>query len=386
MSTGIGVLTYQQLWLGTAFRQELAASDWEHELGANGGCLNARCSLVVPRLLAEEWLADGLGRHVIVVDSGGLLWSGFVNQVAVDLGFVTLTRGPLNQIANRVTGVYALTNQAGSSSTRLFTLAFEDATSQARWGIWDRIISLGTLATVEEAEGNVRAYLAATAEPAVNETLLLDQAHSGARVTLELLGYGAWLGAYPYVLLPEHDATKNTEIYTLTSVSAKIAAILAQDPNHLISVPAGALAANDTLVAAEEYDVPVAETLLTSLGDKLVGATYSRALIGVNAAREFTYQLVPTTVAYRQRLLAARGEWTTADGAEIWPWRLAAGQWLQLSDLLLGPLGYTPATGDVRQLFIERVKFRMPRQIEIETSRVNTLTARLKALGIMGVN
>ncbi len=386
MSTGIGVLAYQQLWLGTAFRQELATSDWEHELGANGGCLSARCSLVVPRLLAEEWLADGLGRHVIVVDSGGLLWSGFVNQVAVALGFVTLTRGSLNQIANRVTGVYALANQIGNSTARLFTPTVDDANSQARWGIWERVISLGTLATAEEAEGNALAYLTANAEPAVNETLLIDQAHSGATVTLELLGYGAWLGAYPYWLLPEHDAINNTEIYTLTSVSAKLAAILAQDPNHLISVPTGAIATNDTLIAAEEYDVPVAETLLTSLGDKLVGSAYARALVGVNAAREFTYQLVPTTVAYRQHLLAARGEWRTADGAEIWPWRLVAGQWLQLSDLLLGPLGYTPATGDVRQLFIEKVKFRMPRQIEIETSRVNTLTARLKALGIMGVS
>ena len=71
------------LWLGQGFSDLIVKpNSYNHVLEAFGGCWSAQFTLGESRLQAENWLEEGLGRHIETrSDVGYLRWSGFVNSV-----------------------------------------------------------------------------------------------------------------------------------------------------------------------------------------------------------------------------------------------------------------------------------------------------------------
>ena len=153
---------------------------------------------------AEWWFERGLGCD-IQVHSEGLddVWEGFVNEVEVNVGDLTVGRGPLLDMANRVMAVYAPLDvdvHPPVAGDRAVTTIVEDTASQDKYGIIEKVISVGTVivdATTNEAERQRDIYLAEHKEPETTHRLA-GQPSDTPSVKLSCLGYGHWLSVYIY--------------------------------------------------------------------------------------------------------------------------------------------------------------------------------------------
>ena len=86
--------------------------DWlsglSFETAANGGYKAATITFQDRQVDIEDWIASGLGRHVEVYDPALVkVWEGVVNSYSASVGSLAVTGGPLLDIGNRVSVVYA---------------------------------------------------------------------------------------------------------------------------------------------------------------------------------------------------------------------------------------------------------------------------------------
>ena len=83
-------------------------SGYSHIINALGGYWSNSIKFFSERSNAEDWYDIGIGRDITCYNpSGNIIWNGFVNEIEVQLGTLTATRGPLINIANRVDLVYS---------------------------------------------------------------------------------------------------------------------------------------------------------------------------------------------------------------------------------------------------------------------------------------
>lgn len=355
------------------FDWRTSVESWQHEIRAMGGYWSAQATQADNLRRAEEWLADGLGRHVEVHDDAlNQIWEGFVNSVSIDVGGLNVTRGPLLNVANKVKLVYSTgDNVDGGYGGRASTAYVEDATSQAKYGIIHKILSSGGVSTAN-AEQLRDTYLAQYKEPETTSRFNLS-GQSDVRLTIDLLGYVHWQIVYPFTSSTTGDG----------NLSTRLTAIINDDPNNLFSSANADIATNTLQVSQWEDDDPMAWDAIKSLvamGD----SNESRFLYGVYNARRAVYEAAPTTYTYR-REIASSGDVETIVGGTVKPWAVRPGKWIIFPDFLIGRSQPTDLRQDPRAMFIERVVFSMPRGLQLDGSKVSTIEQKIARLGLMGI-
>lgn len=361
---------------------------YQHEKSADIGFVKMSTTFTVRLGEITDWLERGLGRDVTIYNMGGnIVWEGFVNTISVAFGGLTVKIGPLVDIANRVTATYTpiidATQDPPIKGTATETTIAENAVSQGKYGIWEKVISVGEvledpIVGTNDAEEIRDTYLADHKDPSIESNLTFGGKSSEPKLTIECEGYYRWFEAYVY----------NYESIISTQAYLKIGNVIDADPNGLFSSANSDLGANVILVPETEDENRMANDIIegiVSAGDQYG----NRWLFGVGVDRRPYYKQMPDDViVYTHavvsdpkniRVFGTQG--TIAD-----PWDIEAGVWMILPDI--GDIASPPTTdfrADRRMLFIESVQFSYPDNLTISGSRVNRVDQKLKRLGLGGM-
>lgn len=376
---------YEPIVKGGKFRAGLTKgyTAYNHEILAVGGYWTAQVTLTLPKRAAEKWFEEGLGVQVKVYNpQGQMVWEGFTNQVTLNAGALSEIRGPLLNIGNRVSATYAPLDVSVyppvTGSTTVTTIN-EDTSSQALYGIIEKITSAGTT-TDENAEKVRDVYLEEYAYPETSGELSLAPGNAqAAQVTLDLLGHVHWLTAYVY-----NDFTAG-----FSYLSDKIKALLTADPNGVISTDFRNVADNLFLTPTLETDNRFAWDILQELVALGNDSDDTRRLFGVYANRLAAYAAMPTTVAYLHKLSDRAQRVTTPDKVTVWPWDVKPGKWLFVPDFLVGKPRVSTSTPaalrkDPRNKFLESVRYTAPYGLDLsggKTDKLSQLVAKINYTG-----
>lgn len=354
-------------------------SAYNHTILAVGGFWDARITLTATEAMIEDWYENGLGRHITTFNANQTpAWEGFVNQVSISFGGLSVTRGPLMEVRNKVKVVYSTvrynTNPPiGGQSTE--TPWVSDTASQALYGILEEVLSGGQMADAESLY--VRGlYLAENAYPKGVGDLSVGAGAEAATITLECLGYVHWFNAW-------HYTASGTGTQT---ASAKVNAVIAADPNGF------AQQGNPSRVSTNSITVPVVErddrtawTVLKDLVTRGDGAD-NRWLLGMYENRIVHYNAIPTTLDYQYRLRDPGQEVYTVQGVRVAPWDMRPGKWLYRLDFLVGRTPDPTLQQDPRAQFVEAVEYTAPFGLQLKGGRVDRLAQRLARLGLGGLS
>lgn len=349
---------------------------YNQTLTASGGYWQAGFTINDRIDKCEDWLNEGLGWHIETYSPAlDRVWEGFVNRIILSVGGFTVTRGPLLNVANRVSVSYSRVDRSVSptcSGIKFTTAVTNNTASQDAYGIIEKKLSIGN--TVPANAAQIQAtYLIENAWPETSKSLSSGGAQQPF-VKVECLGYIHFLKAYIY----------NQIINTGTmALDLKIQAILV-DPNGLFSTDYSQITANPFLVKQYEDNDSTAWAVikdLVSVGD----AASVRYTLGMYNDRIVEYTAMPTTLTYQQRLADPAQSIETILGTPVEYYEVRPAQWLFFPDFLTG---LTPTVGprnDPRALFIENVKYIAPATISINGSKVGTLNQQLAQLGLLGI-
>jgi hypothetical protein len=368
-SLGLEVLVSDPLIAGKAWLFNLAreVAGYSHTISAYGGFDGASLTLNASSETAEDWLERGLGRHVEIVD-GDLrpVWRGFVDQVEVSQGLLTVSRGPLMDVANRVSTTYSKIDPSTNPPLSLgqaSTVITQDLLSQGLYGIWEKVLSAGQ-ATDADAAYAQAAFLAERAQPARSQSINTQSA-SASTVTLNLRGYFYWLQAYIYSQVASSG---------VTDARALVLAALAASPNAVFSADTSRLDANALLVpayapAGDAFAESVIKSVL-ALGD----ASGNRWTFGVYEDGVAIYAAAPTAIEYVQSVKAQDTSVHGLAGELIRPWAVRPARWLFLDDYLIGRgLPAAALSADPRAIFIEQVQYALPYGLSLSGGRLERL-------------
>lgn len=368
--------------LGTRIRFSNNLESYSHVNAANFGYKSATFTVKISPYEVSDWLEYGLARHVETIGvSGDTVWEGFIDRVSISFGSLSATRGPLFDIANRVSVVYtpiidANVNPVVTGSETETPIA-EDTDSQDRYGIIEKVISGGQRlddGTTDEAEEIRDLYLAEMAYPYTDE-----QINIGSSVypilTVECLGYKHWLNAYVH----------NDYVPSTVTLDTKIKYVLNSDPNSIFSTDQSNIDANAQLTNRLDDQNRFGGTIIediVGLGD----GSDNRWLFKVLNGRICYYEAVPTSIEYYHSLSGTDRSniSSVVEGISIEPWQMQAGKWIQITDFLIGEGSYNTMREDPRIVFAEEVTYTMPFGLAITGSKISKLTQRLKQLGVGG--
>ena len=377
---GISIVSHAPLWSDSSEVWKLTEQvhNYSHIIEALGGYWSADFTIRGARGLMDDWLQDGLGRHVQVYDDSlTCIWEGFVNAITANYGPLAITRGPLLDIANRVSITYSGVAYDEDDNpifgTSITTAEEDDTDSQALWGIVPIVLSTGS-AVDADAEDIRDTYLEQHKMPRTSKQWRSD-ASGETSVEVSCLGYVHWLN-WPYNTVAV-GGEENT--------SAKIVNVLADTPN------VAWLAFDTTNVTENTLQVPAWEdenNLAWSVIKGIVArgdATLNRWLFGVYADLEAYYVAAPTTLEYQQRLSQPRTRIEHAGGDEVYPWNVLPGKWMLLPDFLIGQAAELNLRDDPRAMFIEQVQYTAPWELELKGGAIDTVAALVAQLGLSGI-
>lgn len=348
---------------------------YSHSIQASGGFYSASLGIKATSTDMNDWIENGLARQITVYFDGVPVWEGFVNGVSINFGALTYKVGPLMDIGNRVWVTYApldttVTPPVAGDTTES-TIA-ENIPSQLSYGIIEKIMDVGQV-TDEDAERYRDTWLSEYSMPKSSKDISLGGGDTS--ISIELIGFGAWLEAYMY--------SNASELFT--TASEKIRAVLAANPNtNIFSIDYGLIDYNAYLVqeASLERNKTAQSVIdeIVPLGD----ANNNRWIFGVTDNRRVYYKAIPTTVDYYQRLSDPSQTIYDKGGNIVYPWMVRPGKWLYLLDFLAG--GSIPADlkEDPRAIFIEEVSFDMPWGLSIRGGMIKNLDQLLAQKNMTG--
>jgi len=351
---------------------------YEHEILANGGWWTASLQLRGDLGEMEEWFANGLNRHVEVFNPGQQkVWEGFVNAIEFSAGTLSVTRGPLMDIANRLSVVYTPildpTADPPIKGTTMPTTIADDADSQTKYGIIEKVLSGGDMlddGTTDEAEQFRDSVLEEMKEPETSESLNFADT-SEPSVTLRLLGYAHRFGTYVF-----QDLTTAT-----IQLDTKIQGVISGDPNGLFSTDYTEFDANAYLTSRYENTNRTAWDIITSLV-KIGDASDDRYTFGVYGDRVSWYKEVPEEIAYMHRITDPELRLETySTRSRVDPWDVLPARWIFVPDFLIGQTEYDDMRRDQRHIFIESVRFVAPYTLSISGNKVDRLNQILAKRG-----
>jgi hypothetical protein len=372
--TGLSINISSPLWLNTGYDDWLTdqITGYSHEIAADGGFMKATISLLGNQQVAEDWLADGLGRHVSIEGPAGeIVWQGAINRISIRLGSLSLAIGPLLDLRNRIYVAYNPTDYSitpPASGSRVVTAAANDIDSQALYSILPAVYSLSNLSDAAALAARNR-ILDELRWPHSTDDMSLG---GGGEVSIDLecVGYGDWL-LYPY-----------TAAGTGTiNASAKVLAVLAANPNIAwLALDTTFVDTNALQVGKEETDYSTAARIIQEVVSQ-GGTSQERWVFGVYDSLKVYYNAAPTDVEYHQRIASSNTEFETPDGEHIPPWNVRPGRWVLRPDLLVGRIEPAIASRrEPRERFIESVSYTAPWGLQARGGRSDTLPQLLEQI------
>lgn len=346
---------------------------YSHEIDSTVGYKTMQFTQGGSESVNDVWLRR-LGWHVDVYDESMVkVWEGFVNEVELKSGALTVKRGPLLDVSNRVKVVYQTvtynTNPPVGGGQAETSVA-NDTDSQDLYGILEENISGGTGQSTQMDQLR-DTMLNEKKLPETGQTLNLDSPSAPA-VTVSCLGYGALLGRFYY----SRSGTGTV------GASAKIIHILGSAPT----------------VAYETTDIDTntlafglfADGQKTGLGEimDVVAAGDSsdnRWTFGIYNDRRAFYRAVPTTAVYQHYLGETAQRIENIGGGLVYPWQVRPAEWLIVADYLPGIIAPAIIREDPRAIFIESVRYTAPFGIQIEGGKTGKLAQKLAKTGLGGM-
>lgn len=357
---------------------------YEHQISAVGGFDTAKIGIVANMQAIEQWIQYGLGRHIEVYsDTGVMIWEGFVDAVEVRAAGISLVRGPLLDIANRVSVMYTPiidpTADPQVLGTATETVIVDDDESQIMYGIIEDVLSGGNMVddgTTNDAEYIRDTYLEENKQPKSTSDLSIGESGE-VSLMLDCKGYYHLLDKYIY-----NDGVYNYSVQCTT----KILNVLGADPNNFISTDYAEIDDNLALTHGLEDQNRTALTVIKeilTIGD----GTDTRWTFGIYGGIKPRYAAVPSTVEYLYSIYSERNELTNTSGKIVRPWEVQPGKWALVPDLLAGILeGTTELKKDPRAIFIESVTFVAPYRVSLRGEPVSTFPQILSRLGYGGMS
>ena len=377
----VSISAYEPLATGNGYVGDLTSriNGYEHETAAMGGYWSAKIQMTDKQIALEDWYENGLGRRIVTTSPDGeTIWEGFVNEISLSLGGLSIKLGPLIGIANKVKLIYSTfdtTSGTPTTGVRAETGYSQDAASQAKYGILTHVLSSGG-ATSITASALVDEYLRIYRDPEVDQERTFAGSGSAPSMTLDCLGYVHFLDTYKY---------NQTVSSGTMDLSAKINAVLAAEPNNFISHATGDIASNVVAVPQYENDDKTAWAIikeLTSLGD----GSDAKYIFGVYENSICHYGAIPTSADYFQHLADPGQRILTDTGQIIMPWQVLPGRWIMARDLLIGRVADSVLIeDDPRVMFVESVNYAIPNKVNLRGSKVRRLDQKLAKLGLAGI-
>jgi len=349
---------------------------YRHTISTNLGFDSMEISTKASEQFVNDWIEYGLAREVIVRDTtSAMAWQGFVNEISVDFGGVTLTIGPLKDMVNRARLVFKTVSYdlpAPVGGDTLKTQWTDNDMSQLKYGVLEGTITGGE-GTVTEMLQALNTIIDYAAWPDMEQNVSITGAPE-IRMTIRCLGYAHMLDKYQYI---------QTGLAGTYNASTKVADILEADPNGIFSQYNAYIETNTTAIEKYEDDDKSALEILkeiVAIGD----SDYNRWIFGVYDDLFFKYNAAPTTYQYIQRM--TDGAVTTTSGAEVKPWEIRPGEWMLLADLFSGrPTITANLREDPRYAFIESVTYAAPYTLTITAGRTSKFKQKIEALGLGGI-
>lgn len=362
---------------------------YSHTISAVGGFTSASISAKGNHEFLENWLQNGLGRHIEVYNpQQSIIWEGFVNELTVTMGGATFTKGPLVNIGNRVLVMYTPLYDKCSdlpvvdpnctdtgvpiSGTPTETYLAEDLFSQSLYGIWEKIVNQGDLYT-EDAESIRDLYLAENAYPEGNSGLSISSSDE-LGLTLSCSGYRDFLN-YPYN-------------YTTDEISHEcddmLKDILAEDPNGVISTDYTRIDDNPAIKVQYTDENKTANSLIDEI--LAIGGEYSeRWTFGIYKNRQIVYSAIPTAVEYYYYKAGSTLQVETVSGRIVEPWDVVPCKWVGIPTVLASfGIKLEDIRNDPRIFFAEEVNFTAPDQVTISGAKIRKFNQYLASMGIGG--
>ena len=351
-------------------------SGYSHTISATLGFDNMQLSGAGDELYLSDWMENGLLRHVEVKDVlNRKIWEGFVNEVTVATGGLTVTVGPIMDVVNRGRLVFKEMNWGvnpaqGGETVR--TNWEDNESGQQQYGILEGVITggEGDVAEMLQVLSSVVPY---TSWPDTSQNFSLTGT-GGMQLTVSCLGYGRLLEKYFYYYTGEAGEQ---------DISEKLEWILDADPNHIFSSYNSDIITNSTQIHKYEGDDKTAMASIkeaVALGD----ASYNRYTWGVYENLTFKYGPVGDSPTYFQSL--GSGKIIDVSGADVYPWEVKPAVWMMITDFMAGsPIEYSNFRRDPRYIFIESVTFSAPYALTVSGGRASKFKNRIERLGLGGV-
>jgi hypothetical protein len=318
---------------------------------------------------AQEWLANGLMRTVVVYDPDSLTtWEGYLSRVDAAFGEEKRSRS-LDGVANRIRVRY--TSLAGVGTT---TATGSDTISQALYGTRDYVHGIGTAAAADAT--NLRStILAERKNPRMRPASDIADRNlpDWADVTLTFAGWYDTLGWL--ILDPTGSNTSSATTTQVGTLLTNAAAINAFVGTSTVDLTASGLTATEYRGQELSYRTRIEQLL------QLGNSSGQRHAWGVYENRRMTVAqwagATPSTIHYRRRL----GSNTLMDtaGQRVPPWRARPNKMYEVPDLLdVAPV--STAQDAAARFFVERVMYEYDGQgsrLRLEPTDVTSLDAVL---------
>jgi len=357
----------------------LTVNSYTHTMQAVGGYESATFTMAANADIINDWLISGLMRHIIVKDAAGqTIWEGFVDSVSLQFGRVSIQRGPVLAVTNKVACKYTTVrydplgiNFGGKPAITPYE---EDTDMQDIYGILEGIVSTGEMHE-DDASEIARTHLAEFKYPETTHNVIFLGGQD-PMVTVNCKGYFALLDKYTYSKI---DTALDIDL------STKLQRVVEGDPNSYLQVSNTSFTENTLQVNEYEDGEKVARGVIDDLvarGDDLD----QRHVWGVYNDRKFRYYPAPTVTDLAFKMSDAGGIILDKFGQRVHPWSVVPATWITISDLTLGgqQISNTDPNAVTSSVFIETLSFTAPYELNITGGRVSTLRQKLYRLGLGG--
>lgn len=382
-AVGVTIGVFEPLVIGGTFRETLTneSASLSTEKTAYDGYRALSFTVTGPVDLITAWVENGLGRHIELYNQGGeTIFECFVNLVSANVGGVSVERGPLIDIANRVRAIYTPIDYliwppvVGSETT---TILVDDAISQSFYGIIEKAIGAGRVpdATAEQVRD---VYLKENKTPKISSTISVAPGSSQVGTALiDCVGYYEWLGFYPYQSVVAGYVTASAKIISLIAAAA--------DPNDMFSADVSNIVASALLVGDADYGDRTALDVVREIITLGNDTTDDRRLFMVGNGRKVYYQRIPTQVDYTYAIGDVSQAIRDRGGSIVYPWDVQPGKFIEVTDFLPGLLTTTTDPLSAHNvLFIESVKFTAPWTVDLSGGKTDTLSQLLAKITYTG--
>lgn len=354
-------------------------NSYDHEIGADGGYLNATITMSLSRDDAYEWLEGGVAKEIAVYNEGQQLsWLGLVNSVNASLGSVSLNSGNLLDVVNRIrvtyqTARYDVIDYGGQERITEMT---EDTNSQQFFGVLADIINGGT-ASDDEAAQLQAMFLAELAYLSPTQSINLLGGDADTKVTLDCIGY--------YELLDKALADEQAPA-ELTGREI-IEDVVGGAFNGLFDVLTD-VESNDINVGLDTDHGRAKVSSIVKSTVAMGDVANNRWTAGSMLNRRFYYRPRPTSAGLVLHLSDSGFLLKDNLGAIVHPWDAVPGKWAVIPDLSLSrgfPSTLAELDDDRRSIFVERVRYSAPYGLELTGGRLSTINQRLAKQGLGGI-